>query len=723
MVGNGRKSALIVLATLTVFSGAYLAWQLLGLRYTNHDDIYFALNASSFFGDYFGFAKIVAVKQARLQAFINMPVELWALHFGDSFKFDVANIGAFALLYLSLIWFLQKIGDFAGSLAVVVATLLLFPLHYYFTFPQGYPVVDSWQILFALTAAALLHSYLDRPCTWKLLLSAGLFTVSLWGAEYNVVLHPALLIVVMFSQKKLNITYIRKTVAPYLIGFILTGVSYAAFSLASRHDGANADSRVTLGFNLVAWLKTFFIFHEKSSLLFGLWHGIDVTSATAQGAPLVPSTLTFFDLWHGISDWASIAVVFVVMFAIFSTIFALQNISKKIFRNYLLFFLCIAVIPTLVVSVSSLYQMIITKGYLQGHLVTFYNQLGISAILFLLFSAACNLPRTSVRRALVVVLSAIAFAGLATVTFVYNNVNRQIMSANRQKWEAVRVLAGFSYSQDSTLAGTEIYAPDLWSESGVSGTPSAALLGNENYWTEYTRTVLGKELHVSNVKNGTNYNAEVRYFATPTGVPVLLVGEKIGADGQWRNQLVASRAVMGDIFSAVHDDTSYPVLTEDWHCAAYCVLPLGAELSTEPSMLRFSPSDRGPTRLLEQFWLSRNGSFAFPLIDRTEFDRQHSLDAVKIVGWGPQAVTRGEVPNPQPDGSAGIWIRFDGELSSDAVKVFVDGQPAISTSVGKGLITASLAANRFGTPGERLVALKDTRTGVTIVVGKIEVNP
>jgi hypothetical protein len=614
MVGNGRKRALLVLATLTIFAGAYLAWQLIGLRYTNHDDIYFGLSASTYLGDYFGFARTVAVTQARLQAFINMPVELWALHFGDSFEFDIVNVGAFALLYLSLIWLLHKMGNLAGSLAVAAATLLLFPLHYYFTFPQGYPVVDSWQILFVLVAAALLHSHLERPCTWRLLVSAGLFTISLWGAEYNIMLHPALLIVVMFSQKKLNITNIRKTVVPYLIGFILTGAAYVVFSLTSRHDGANADNRVTLGFDVVAWLKTFLIFHEKSSLLFGLWRGVGMISATAQGAPVVPPTLTIFDLWHGISDWSSIGLVFVLMFAIFAAIFSLQNISKKAFQAYLLVFICIGAIPTLVVSVSSLYQMTVTKGYLQGHLVTFYNQLGISATLFLIFAAVCNLPRTGRGRALVVVVSAIAFACLATVTFVYNNVNRQIMSANRQKWEAVRVLAGFYYSQGNTLAGSEIFAPDLWVMSGVSSIPGAALMGNENYWTEYTRAVLDKPLRVSNEKNVSSYNVEVRYFATPAGVPIVLVGERTGAGGQWRNELVASRAITGDISSVVHADTPQAVLNDDWHCAAYCVLPLAAELSTEPSMIRFSPRDHGPTSLLKQFWLGRNGAFAYPLI-------------------------------------------------------------------------------------------------------------
>jgi hypothetical protein len=86
------------LALFFILVSVYFSWQLVGLRYTNHDDIYFNLYASVFDGNYLGFAKSVANDQARLQAYINMPIVLWASHFARSNLYDAINIYGMQLL-------------------------------------------------------------------------------------------------------------------------------------------------------------------------------------------------------------------------------------------------------------------------------------------------------------------------------------------------------------------------------------------------------------------------------------------------------------------------------------------------------------------------------------------------------------------------------------------------------------------------------------------------
>jgi hypothetical protein len=709
-------------AVAAFLAGVYFAWQLIGLRYTNHDDIYFHLYSWVFSGDYLSFAKNVAYKQARLQAFINMPIILWVNNLSDSVLFDILNIGSFCVLYLSLIWVLCKIGSVRDSLAIATVTLFLFPLHYYFTFPQGYPVMALWGLAFALISAGLLVSHLKQPKLWKLLLSVFLFTSSLWGPEYNFVLHPTLLLIIFLTQGKINFTYLRKTTWPYATGWAVSVAVYLSFSMISRESGADAYGRVSFGFDFIAWLKTFLILEQKSFLPSALWSGIRFTSATAQGSPEIPALLMFSNLWHGTHDWFSIAVVFVLTFFIFMMIFYWQKLSIKSIRFYSIFFACLAIIPCLVVAGSTHYQIIVLKGYLQGHLVSFYSQLGLSGLVFLLLAYICNANSRNYLKPSVVAFSAIILASFATLTFIYNNVNRQVITANKQKWEAMYELTTFVQSDFQNLKGRVFYAPAFWSTSGVSSIPGDSPFNGVNYWSEYAEKVLNTPLKITNSDGDLSNEALiVKYFSTPVGIPVVILSENLSGKQQWRMILIASRPVAGTMLFQREGNRTRKVAIDQWKCEKQCVNTWNESASIQPLSMDFVPDDHGPARLLAQYMLSRNNEYAHPFGWHSKNEPIGNFNDLKIINWGPQAAALGVVPNSQPDGDAGIWIKFSGGVGLGEVQVIFDNQVAKSTSFTPELITASIPADLFKTPGEKDIYIKQVITGSLLSVGKFNV--
>ena len=720
-----KESHILPFVVVAAFAGVYLAWQLIGLRYTNHDDIYFHLYSWVFSGDYLSFTEYVAFTQARLQAYIGMPIFLLVNHLYDSVLFDVLNIGIFGVFYLSLIWFLEKIGSLKESLGIATVTLLLFPLHYYFSFPQGYPVVYSMMLASGLFSASLLGSYLQKNDSWKLSVSAILFTFSLWGPEYNFILHPTLLIIIFLAQGKLNVKELLKTAWPYAIGWVVSVVVYLSFSMFARESGGDVSGRVSFGFDFIAWLKTFLILQQKAFLPSALWNGVGLTSAIAQGSPEIPALLTFSSLWRGTHDWFSIAAVFVLTFIIFSIVLYWQKLSIKSICNYTIFFGCLAIVPTAILATSGHYQLIVLKGYLQGHIAAFYSQLGLSALVFLLLSYICNIWSKSLAKALSIALSAIVLASFATTTFIYNNVNRQVMTANKQKWEAMRELTTFVQSDRQDLKERVFYAPAFWKTSGVSSIPEDSLLTNsENYWTIYVKNILYTPIKITNSDLDLPNDALIaNYFSTPAGTPIVILSEKISRNQQWRITLIVSRPLGGALLFQGEGNRTRKVALDEWKCSTQCVNSWEESAAFQPLSIDFDPDDHGSTRLLAQFMLSRDNKFAHPLGRHSKIEKLGNLNDLKIINWGPQSTNQGVVPNPQPDGGAGIWIKFSGGTGLGDVQVFFDGQAAKATSLNPELITASISGKSFKTPGEKDVYIKQVITGALFPVGKFNITP
>lgn len=107
-------------------------------------------------------------------------------------------------------------------------------------------------------------------------------------------------------------------------------------------------------------------------------------------------------------------------------------------------------------------------------------------------------------------------------------------------------------------------------------------------------------------------------------------------------------------------------------------------------------------------------------------DFRISEASIEVLDWGPQSTKAGDVPNRQPDGGAGIWIKVkktDVEVAGP-VKVYFDTFPAyLSYFHPDGeVITASIPPRLFSRAGFLQVSVQRVATGVSTHVGHFSVK-
>jgi hypothetical protein len=593
-----------------ILGGMYVGWQIFGLRYTNHDDIFLSLQAAMSSGDWMNAAARTAARTGRFQAFLTVPIILGAGSLVRSPLYDLLNISSLFAVYAGLVWLLSAIGSLRDSLATVSVALFLFPLHYYYTFPQGYPLVFCVGLILLFVSLILLQCYLKHSGRLLLFVSVILFSLSLLGEEYNFILHASLLGILLLvwipkSHKLLRIAL------PYVAAWVLVAALELSYSISHRGTGIT-DVRTTLGFDLVAYAKTFLTLEQKALLATGLAGGINLHAAVTQGVPDVPTVLSFKSLAHRLTDWGSLIVVFLVASTMSWLALFSQRISRGTFIRFSLVCIAVAVLPVAVLSLSQLYQHIVPAGFIQGHPATFYTQLGASGFLFLLCAAGCNRFSRSTRHLVVSVCGALLGA-YSALTFLYNDINRQVMSANQQKWAAFEQLAIFARADRPDLGARALFAPDFWTSSGVSDIPKRSFRG-KNYWTAYAATVLKSPLQILGPETRPPIDAVyVRYFSTPAGDPLLVIYEP--ATSPWLGivTLVAPRPLTGELSYRVAEATSATRSLVGWKCQSYCTMRWEEDRALRPETIRVKPADVGPTSLLAQFFLPREGAYANPL--------------------------------------------------------------------------------------------------------------
>jgi hypothetical protein len=95
---------------------------------------------------------------------------------------------------------------------------------------------------------------------------------------------------------------------------------------------------------------------------------------------------------------------------------------------------------------------------------------------------------------------------------------------------------------------------------------------------------------------------------------------------------------------------------------------------------------------------------------------------LNITNWGPTPVTANTIPNPQADGTTGMWfVTNAGDLGE--MVVLMDGQPAKETSVQPEIITATFSPEMIAKSGEKEIAIRQISTGKTFVVGTLVIEP
>ena len=102
-------------------------------------------------------------------------------------------------------------------------------------------------------------------------------------------------------------------------------------------------------------------------------------------------------------------------------------------------------------------------------------------------------------------------------------------------------------------------------------------------------------------------------------------------------------------------------------------------------------------------------------------DGKVSLEFCQVAAFGPDRVRAGINPNPQPDGSFGIWVRTP--CVPPSTRILLDGR-ALETTLGTTAVTARAPMAAIASAPARLkLALRDMITGEPIEVGEIIVEP
>lgn len=94
-------------------------------------------------------------------------------------------------------------------------------------------------------------------------------------------------------------------------------------------------------------------------------------------------------------------------------------------------------------------------------------------------------------------------------------------------------------------------------------------------------------------------------------------------------------------------------------------------------------------------------------------------NTLEIYNWGPQeTIVKGEIPNKQPDGNGGLWIKTSLTTGLGKLKVYINDKP-IFTEVSANLITASIPKDLFQHEGELIIYIKNESNYAKYEIGKI----
>ena len=223
-----------IIASLSL---AYISWQLIGIRFHNEDDIAFHLFSYLYGGDYFSLPVKTAFNQNRVQAVLNWSLFMWANGFQRSWFFDVIHVLDTVCLLLSMVYFFSKLIGRKSAVLLVSFPVIVFPMHLYATFPQGYLGWGDIYLTFGLLSAGLLASHLRNPRNWKFVGSVILFTVSLMNFEFYFLLFPLFLgFIYYFAEDRKDYKGLISLSWPYALGWLAYLVVYVVFLVFSRNQ-------------------------------------------------------------------------------------------------------------------------------------------------------------------------------------------------------------------------------------------------------------------------------------------------------------------------------------------------------------------------------------------------------------------------------------------------------------------------------------------------------
>ena len=94
-----------------------------------------------------------------------------------------------------------------------------------------------------------------------------------------------------------------------------------------------------------------------------------------------------------------------------------------------------------------------------------------------------------------------------------------------------------------------------------------------------------------------------------------------------------------------------------------------------------------------------------------------SSSDVFIESYGPISNSLLEVPNIQPDGSMGLWIKLSTDLSFEFMEIIFDGKIAQHQNLQKTIFTGGIPVQWISSPGDKTIYIRDLSSGKYYFVG------
>lgn len=595
---------------------AAFAWQFVGLRHMNSDDNSYQLRAMRFFADGVTPAALwdTVTLKPRLRLF-NTYIEHGMGFLQETvFWYDFLNISCVLVFLWALGRALGQLFDRRIGLVVVMAVMGWFPLHFYYTIPQSYPVEFLWAQAAFWFAAAQYDTAIRTDNIRAARIGLGLFFLALNGQEYNLVVFPALLVLIgVYRAVSDGIPLPWRLWRQYALVFLCYVGLFVANYLIHPPDPGVGAQRLTLSLDVARWTAAIGVLIRTSVLPIGLVNGISIKTASPLTVFPLPDRFDYCSFVCGAQDWLSMAVVFGAAALAWYLVLGGVRMAAHHAAWLALLGTVLALIPAMVVTVSAYYQQQLLRQMINGHVSTFMMHCGSCLLLVAALGWLHGLVRPGWWSQLVLISAVCGCATIQLITFRYNTTNRQLMNAAMQRWSAVHDLAAWWSPQTAQATETTFSSQTLQTRIGVAGAPTVR--GEPyGYWSAYARQILHAPVAFAPLNPSDVRLPRFEYTLSPTGNPVSIVQLPAGSDGSAPFVLISRTAQAGVLW--IDDQPVRTVAVTDWQVGprATVALTVPVPQSTRPAF--FVGARRAPA-LLVQWALAPFGNVA------TEFGMHH----------------------------------------------------------------------------------------------------
>jgi hypothetical protein len=519
----------------------------------------------------------------------------------STYLYDLLNIGSVVMFLGVLGWLIARLSTRSFALLVVFAICALFPLHFFYTIPQSYPVEMMYSLTFLCLAAIAIDMHLLTQTRGALLWGCVFFFIALTGNEFNPVLNAMILLCTMVARTTQQRRAFPWRVVGWLGAIVLMYVAiYVANALYHQIVLHTVSARMTPNVDPILWGSTLWLHLRASVLPIGLIDGIRLVSQNLQHEYTLPRRFTYDLFFTGQQDWWSMAVVFGVSAYAWYALIKHATVTNTL-RMFMLAIACVFIfVPAGIVSTSSQYQTNFAREYQNGHVSTFHVHLGVTLLLVVFAQWIWHRKRTSLVGTLAGILILCGLAGLQTVVFRYNTTNRQLMNYSMQRWDAVNMFMTYVREKELQRSPATYVTETLQTRIAVAGVPKYPD-GSPNYWTRYAQSVQQTAITFEYDKKGRQQPPALPRFefaAQPSGDPVSFLLYPCDRDEQCLQVIALSGEPIDQVVS--FDTQTTQNLTHDsWNCTEVCVATFSLQTSLEDPVPYIVLTDDSPSLLMQ----------------------------------------------------------------------------------------------------------------------------